>query len=292
MEWQGNLGLKAKLRLGGAGADYAHLETVVFFSLAGGRRSVAFPEENTFGGGGVDHHVAGTGAEVEVRVEHALVVGAEIVGDGEVAELQEQFEVFGGLVSGLDPVRGAADFLFVDGELETEFLAGVGGELGGGDFDVFGFGTEFEGGFEFDVELYRFAVPPDGFGEFGPVGDDRLAAGLDLLDDDGVFPATGFPGFVHARIAGDEDKGDAAGWGVEQGGFDDDLADEEHGDAEFAGLGPGGRGRDVRWLLLVDGMGDRSLRGGRGQRSSSGARSASGFYYRWRIGGSLVWMTD
>jgi hypothetical protein len=28
---------------------------------------------------------------------------------------------------------------------------------------------------------------------------------------------------------------------VEQRGFDDDLADEEHGDAEFAGLGPGGR---------------------------------------------------
>lgn len=132
MEWQGNLGLKAKLRLGGAGADYAHLETVVSTSLAGGEGSVVFPEENAFGGGGVDHRVAGTGAEVEVRVEHALVVGAEIVGDGKVAKLQKQFEVPGGEVSGLDPVRGAADFLFVDGELEAEFLAGVGGELGGG----------------------------------------------------------------------------------------------------------------------------------------------------------------
>ena len=170
-----------------------------------------------------------------------MVVGAEIVSDGEFAELQEQFEVFWGAISGLDPVRGAADLLFVDGELKAEFLAGFRGELGGGDFDVFGFGTEFEGGFEFDVELDRFAVSPDGFGQFGPVGGDRLAARLDLLDNDGVFTAAWFPGFVHARIAGDKDIGDAAGWCVEEGGFDDDLADEEHGDAEFAGLGPGGR---------------------------------------------------
>ena len=105
---------------------------------------------------------------------------------------------------------------------------------------MIGFGTEFEGGFEFNAELDGFAVSPDGFGEFGPVGGDRLAAGLDLLDDDGVFTAARFPGFVGAGIAGDEYVGDAAGWRLEEAGFDDDLADEEHGDAEFAGLGPGG----------------------------------------------------
>lgn len=105
---------------------------------------------------------------------------------------------------------------------------------------MIGFGTEFEGGFEFDVEPDWFAVSPDGFGQFGPAGGDRLAAGLGLLDDDGVFLAAGFPGFVRAGIFGDKDVGDAAGRDLEQGGFDDDLADEEHGDPEFAGLGPGG----------------------------------------------------